>query len=596
VTYGGDPELAAGVREGQVLAGKYRVDRVLGVGGMGVVVAAYNLVLDTRVALKFLLPAMLANQEAVARFLREARAAAKIVSEHAARVHDVGTLDNGSPYIVMELLEGGDLAEWLRQRGPLPIDLAVDFVLQACVAIAEAHRLGIVHRDLKPANLFCVRGSDGQFVVKVLDFGISKLTEAARASEPPGMSVTKTAAVMGSPLYMSPEQMRSAKDVDALTDIWALGVVLFQLLTGTTPFVGEAIAEVAVKVTADPVPSPRAMRPDVPPGLEAIIFKCLQKDRRDRYPNVAALGVALLPFGSRRARTSVERITGILQEAGLAASGAPLPPSARGTMLAPASMASWSGMRPGSVSGMAPGSVAPWSDTQAGGGHKKAVVGAIAVIAVAVTVGGFFAVRLLVANPKGLNAATASSTSPGAPPEGPRPAVPAAVDRCASGATQCRATTPETCVGDRWAAGPVTAGQCGAECSPATSTPRCSDRAPERCDEAGHWNQGATCPYACSDGQCIGVCAPGSTQCAGGGVQACGASGEWGDAVACAKSSVCRSGVCVALATTAPLHADVPRADAPRADCDPNYTIDPQSGAHVFKPQCFSNSHGGAGR
>src|SRR5262245_59127005 len=164
------------VREGEVLAGKYRVDRVLGVGGMGVVVAAHHIELDDKVAIKFLLPETLENGEAVARFAREARAAVKIKSEHVARVSDVGKLESGAPYMVMEYLVGSDLAGWLDERGPLPIDQVVEFVLQASEAIAEAHSLGIVHRDLKPANLFAIRRPDGALSIKVLDFGISKMT------------------------------------------------------------------------------------------------------------------------------------------------------------------------------------------------------------------------------------------------------------------------------------------------------------------------------------------------------------------------------------------------------------------------------------
>jgi serine/threonine-protein kinase len=325
MAYGGEREALAGVREGEVLVGKYRIDRILGVGGMGVVVAARNLQLDTKVALKFLLPDVLANGEAVARFTREARAAARILNEHVARVHDVGTLDNGAPYIVMEFLEGEDLGKWIHQRGPLSVEHAADFMLQACVAVADAHALGIVHRDLKPANLFCVRRSDGQFLIKVLDFGISKLTDLARASEPPGMSATKTATVMGTPLYMSPEQIQSAKDVDARTDIWALGVIVFELLTGTVPFPGDAFGEIAVKVSTAPTPSLRAYRPDVAPALDSIVGRCLEKDRNRRFAHVGELAVALLPFAPKRSRASVERITGIMQAAGLSAP-APLTP------------------------------------------------------------------------------------------------------------------------------------------------------------------------------------------------------------------------------------------------------------------------------
>src|SRR4051794_37656982 len=205
--------MSAPVKEGELLAGKYRVDKVLGVGGMGVVVAAHHIQLDDRVAIKFLLPETLGNGDAVMRFAREARAAVKIKSEHVARVTDVGTLENGAPYMVMEYLEGGDLAAWLQDRGRLPVELAVDLLLQACEAIAEAHAIGIVHRDLKPANLFVARLPGGVQSVKVLDFGISKMTGfSASGGE---SSATKTSALLGSPLYMSPEQMRSSKDVDA---------------------------------------------------------------------------------------------------------------------------------------------------------------------------------------------------------------------------------------------------------------------------------------------------------------------------------------------------------------------------------------------
>ncbi len=342
-----DSNASAGVREGDVLAGKYRVERVLGVGGMGVVVAAHHLQLDQRVALKFLLPGALCNAEAVARFSREARAAVRIKSEHVARVTDVGTLPNGAPYMVMEYLEGGDLSAWLAERGPLTVEQAVEFVLQTCIAIAEAHALGIVHRDLKPANLFCIRRNDGQLVIKVLDFGISKLTDAARGSEPPGVSVTKTNAVLGSPLYMSPEQVQSSKDVDARSDIWALGVILFELMTGGVPFQGESFGEVAVKVAAREPASFRSYRPDAPPALEAVILRCLEKDRQQRYPNVAELSLGLLPFAPKRAKASVARVLAIIQAAGLSASALALPASpreVRSELVAQESVAPWSGV------------------------------------------------------------------------------------------------------------------------------------------------------------------------------------------------------------------------------------------------------------
>jgi eukaryotic-like serine/threonine-protein kinase len=338
---GGSSEVAVGVREGDILMGKYRIDKILGAGGMGVVVAAHHIRLDEKVAIKFLLPETLGSSEAVARFEREARAAVKIKSEHVARVSDVGTLENGAPYIVMEYLEGGDLSAWVHQRGPLPVEQAVEFVLQACEAIADAHGLGIVHRDLKPANLFCIRGSDNLLSIKVLDFGISKVTGGAAG---PDMGMTKTKSVMGSPFYMSPEQMRSAKDVDARTDIWALGVILYELLTGSAPFTGDTLPEVCVKIATETPPPLRNLRPDAPAGLEEVILKCLQKDRTLRYGNVADFAVALAPFGPKRSRTSVERISRVIQTAGLSTANPVLFSSAPPSAMQPAGVptaASW---------------------------------------------------------------------------------------------------------------------------------------------------------------------------------------------------------------------------------------------------------------
>ncbi|HXX66626.1 MAG TPA: protein kinase [Polyangiaceae bacterium] len=285
-------EVASGVYEGQILAGKYRVDRVLGAGAMGVVVAAHHQGLDTPVAIKFLMPGMLENAEAVDRFAREARAAAKINNEHVTRVLDVGTLENGAPYIVMELLEGSDLQSLLKEGGPLPVDQAVDFVLQAGEAVAEAHALGIVHRDLKPSNMFCVRRSNGTLSIKVLDFGISKMNTIGASG------MTRSSIMMGTPLYMSPEQMESARSVDARADIWALGVVLFQLLTGELPFSGETLPEICLKVTTRPPPAVRSLRPLVPAQIEAAIFRCLEKDRDKRWPSVGDMCAAIAPFGS----------------------------------------------------------------------------------------------------------------------------------------------------------------------------------------------------------------------------------------------------------------------------------------------------------
>ncbi len=307
-----DPSLQ--VKAGEVLAGKYRIERVLGQGGMGVVVQATHIHLDERVAIKFLLPQALQSPEAVARFAREARAAVKIKSEHVARVTDVGTLETGCPYMVMEYLHGRDLAQLVQDQGPLTIEHAVDFVLQASEAIAEAHSLGIVHRDLKPSNLFLIHRADGSPCVKVLDFGISKTTGMKGSG--PDLGMTRTTAVMGSPLYMSPEQMASSRNVDQRTDIWALGAILFELLTGQVPFQADTMPQLCAMVLQEPAPALRGRLPMAPEGLESAILRCLEKVPTRRFNNVAELANAIAPFAPRWGRVSVERISRILTAAG----------------------------------------------------------------------------------------------------------------------------------------------------------------------------------------------------------------------------------------------------------------------------------------
>jgi serine/threonine protein kinase len=291
---------------GDVILGRYRIERILGTGGMGVVVAARHLALDSLVAIKFLLPDSLQNAKVVTLFAREARAAARIKSEHVVRVMDVGTLPSGAPYMVMEFLEGSDLAAIIRARGPLPANEAIDYILQACEAIAEAHNAAIVHRDLKPANLFLSRRADGSELVKILDFGISKMVDTG-GSHPSG-SVTSTSAMLGSPVYMSPEQLNSSRDVDARTDIWALGIILYELLSGRLPFQGESVPQLCVSVLqAEPLPL-TSLRPDLSPGLQAAIFRCIQKDRGSRFATVGELADALAVFAGPSSRLSIERV------------------------------------------------------------------------------------------------------------------------------------------------------------------------------------------------------------------------------------------------------------------------------------------------
>jgi len=301
--------------EGDILAGKFRIERVLGIGGMGMVVSAMHIHLDERVAIKFLLPEALVNPEAVARFGREARAAVKIKSEHVARVIDVGALESGAPYMVMELLRGRDLGQQLREFGVLPLALAVEYVLQACEALAEAHAMGIVHRDLKPANLFLTMRADGSPCVKVLDFGISKVTVPTGSGSDMGM--TRTQSIMGSPLYMSPEQMASARDVDQRSDVWAVGTVLYELITGRVPFEAETMPQLCTLILHRDPPSPRTIRPELPEAIEAVIMRCLRKDRAQRYPNVGALARDLAMFAPDAGPRSAERISRVLSSSGM---------------------------------------------------------------------------------------------------------------------------------------------------------------------------------------------------------------------------------------------------------------------------------------
>ncbi len=307
---------------GDVLDGKYRVQGLLGAGSMGLVYLAQHLQLRTEVAIKTLHPALKVSREAVARFEREARAAARITSEHVARVMDVGTTPGGLPFMVMEHLRGGDLAQRLAGNGPLPLGEAVDYVLQACEALGEAHALGIVHRDLKPENLYCASRADGSCCLKVLDFGISK--------EVFGATMGAMGSVIGSPYYMSPEQIESPSTVDAQTDIWSLGVVLYELVGGTVPFLGETMHELWAHICwRSPVPL-ATLRGGLPAGFETVVARCLEKNRSRRFANVVELAAVLAPFapdaGQARAAT-VARLMAPCTERRVSPSKAVAPPS-----------------------------------------------------------------------------------------------------------------------------------------------------------------------------------------------------------------------------------------------------------------------------
>jgi serine/threonine-protein kinase len=414
---------------GALIDGKYRVDRVLGEGGMGIVFQATHVRLGQRVAIKMLHPTMLAKPEIVERFEREARAAAQLRSPNAVRVVDVDVTPEHLPYMVMEFLDGHDLSVELESRGRFSVPDAVDCVLQACWAMNEAHALGIVHRDLKPSNLFLAR-EGANTVVKVLDFGISKM-----AATELDVHVTSTLATMGTPLYMSPEQIRSTKNVDARADVWSLGVILFELLAGRPPFTGSAMA-VSAAIVADPPTSLRELQPGVPESLERVVLKALAKTPDARWPDVQSLAAALAPFAG--GRVSI------------------LPPGARERIISSPSMASGPTLAaptPGirisplaRTEATAPGTTPPpvitagsWASQPAGTTRPRrgrvAFLAALATVPlVAIAVGAVVVLRSARSTNDVSVAAAPSASQPAAAPSAMAAAAPAPVESVAASA------------------------------------------------------------------------------------------------------------------------------------------------------------------
>jgi serine/threonine protein kinase len=296
------------MQPGTLVADKYRVERIIGRGGMGLVAEATHVGLGNRVALKFLAEDMASDQTALARFRREAQAAAQLRSEHVCRVFDVG-VEGKTPFIVMELLQGTDLARLSKVRALDPATAAL-YVKQACVGLAEAHAAKIVHRDLKPGNLFLTRRADGSPLIKVLDFGVAK------APSDDDVKLTGTANVVGSPGFMSPEQFRSSRTVDGRSDVWSLGVILYKLVSGRLPFKGDGFAEFALAITRDAVPP----LGEAPSAFQAVVARCLEKDPAHRYPDVLALADALAPIAAH-ARSSAPELSAELPSSDEISSG-----------------------------------------------------------------------------------------------------------------------------------------------------------------------------------------------------------------------------------------------------------------------------------
>jgi serine/threonine-protein kinase len=298
------------LRPGEVVDGRYRVEAYLGGGGMASVYRAMHVVLEQPVALKIVSPQIREVPGVAARFIREARAATSLKGEHVARVFDVGTMADGAPYMVMEFLVGKDLGEILEAGQRPAVEEAVDWVLQACEALAEVHGRGIVHRDLKPANLFLTRGADGLPCVKLIDFGISRFETPLSPKDAHGLTAPN--AIMGSPRYMSPEMMESPGSADARSDIWGLGTVLYELVVGEPPFDGESFIDIYRKAVDGPPRAPSSLRDDAPRALDEVIFKCLRAEPDARYADVAELAAALAPFGHAEASVRAEDIARVL--------------------------------------------------------------------------------------------------------------------------------------------------------------------------------------------------------------------------------------------------------------------------------------------
>ena len=289
------PERRGGPKPGDVLAGKYRIEGLVGEGGMGSVYAARNLATGKRVALKWVLAERSSDVEVLQRFQREARAAGRIDHPNVVSVYDVGQ-HGPSTFLVMELLHGQPISKLMKQ-GPLPVNIAIDLLMPALRGIAAAHAQGVIHRDLKPDNIFLCMAPDGTpRETKVLDFGISKMTDEVRE----GLSVTRTGTIVGTPYYMSPEQVRGMRDLDVRLDVYAMGVILYQMLARRPPFVAESYSALVVEIATGSPPNLLSLRPDVDAKLAEVIDKAMAREREHRYQDIRSFALALEPFGTRR--------------------------------------------------------------------------------------------------------------------------------------------------------------------------------------------------------------------------------------------------------------------------------------------------------
>jgi eukaryotic-like serine/threonine-protein kinase len=303
-------ELASGdtITCGAVIAEKYRIEELIGTGGMGSVWTAIHLGLGERVAIKFIATASAQSKDVRQRFNTEAKAAAKLKSRFVVRVYDNGELPDGSPYIVMEHLEGVSLGKHVKEHGPMPLEQAVSVAAQVGRALARAHRLGIIHRDIKPDNIFLANSVDDGVIVKVLDFGIAKLMDSYSEDGETEIDATRTGLVLGSPIYMSPEQAQSLRTIDFRTDLYSLGLIVYFMLIGKRPFSGQSFTEMLLKICTQPLPKLCEANPSLPLALELWFEKCCARNPDERYASASECVEALMT--SAGFQTSVHGVLG----------------------------------------------------------------------------------------------------------------------------------------------------------------------------------------------------------------------------------------------------------------------------------------------
>jgi serine/threonine-protein kinase len=285
------------MKEGRVIASRYRLERPLAQGGMGSVWVARHLQLDSTLAIKFIDAQLAHLPEARGRFEREAKVAAQLQGPNLVQIHDYG-VDDDTPYMVMEYLQGEDLCARLNREKKLSLESAADIVVQVARVLRRAHEAGIIHRDLKPGNVFLVRGEDDDDLVKVLDFGLAKIPRSTSADE-----MTQTGTLLGSPRYMSPEQARAMKNIDHRSDLWSLAVIAFRAITGALPFPGDEIADVLVKICAEPAPTPSSIDPALSPAIDRFFKRAFQHDPAKRFQSAREFSRELLLATTGRTST-----------------------------------------------------------------------------------------------------------------------------------------------------------------------------------------------------------------------------------------------------------------------------------------------------